>query len=429
MTALVEALHAVIAARSGQTADADFKEADHPRGKGGQWTAGQHEKKAGQHSDQAVEAKSQPGNGAQLHSEAAKAHMLAAHHLQSQTGWAEHHAAAAHAATAKASQAAGPASMGELKATASNPKASLEQRAAAVTQLQQMEKAGNTVASSPFAKVAPLPVPKEQGSLTGSKPSPWPKGQPHAGPLHPEMQSAANAAVNQPDVPARDPKSIIPAAEGALGPKPTSATAKGIKASTHELLSSGHPFSIDELMKATGVTNPKMMVAYLGDLKNPKYAGKLHLQIEKRPADGMYHVKKSDTAASTAPAADPKTAPAPSPTAPGKQHSLATIAQSLINKGTVKPGPTTPVPGTAPKLTSAGLKSSKSEFSTSAALDELSAKGVDYSHIKGHPLHIQIKMLKELVDKHKDTPHTHTYVTPMSAHGDAKGTYHLKGKK
>jgi hypothetical protein len=88
-----------------------------------------------------------------------------------------------------------------------------------------------------------------------------------------------------------------------LGPKPTTAKAKGIKAATHELLSSGHPFSLEELMKATGVDNPKMMVAYLGDLKNPKYAHKAGvLDIVKNKTTGHYQVVKKAAEAAVAPA-------------------------------------------------------------------------------------------------------------------------------
>lgn len=78
------------------------------------------------------------------------------------------------------------------------------------------------------------------------------------------------------------------------GPKPTSTStaAKGSKAAVHELLSSGHRFSVDELMKATGCSNRATLMTALADLKNPKYAGKLGaLKIEKH-TDGGYHVVK-----------------------------------------------------------------------------------------------------------------------------------------
>ena len=74
------------------------------------------------------------------------------------------------------------------------------------------------------------------------------------------------------------------------GPKPTSHTAKSIKGGLHQLLSTGHPFSIEELQQATGVKSPAMMAAYLSGLKNPKYAPKEgHLAVVKR-SDGLYHV-------------------------------------------------------------------------------------------------------------------------------------------
>lgn len=77
---------------------------------------------------------------------------------------------------------------------------------------------------------------------------------------------------------------------GGTGPKPTTHTAKSIKGGLHQLLSTGHPFSIKELQDATGVKSPAMMAAYLSDLKNPKYAPKEgHLAVVKR-SDGLYHV-------------------------------------------------------------------------------------------------------------------------------------------
>mgnify|MGYP000390780183 CR=1 FL=1 len=83
------------------------------------------------------------------------------------------------------------------------------------------------------------------------------------------------------------------------------------KAATHELLSTGHPFSIDELMAATGAKSKVTLMTALSDLKNPKYAGKLgNLEIVKRP-DGMYHVAKAPAGGFTAPKpADTSAAPA-----------------------------------------------------------------------------------------------------------------------
>lgn len=69
----------------------------------GQFTSGQHEKAAGRHADEAVEARGKPGNGAKLHSEAAAAHTQAANSLRTNHPDKDKHVAAAHAATAAAS--------------------------------------------------------------------------------------------------------------------------------------------------------------------------------------------------------------------------------------------------------------------------------------------------------------------------------------
>lgn len=107
-----------------------------------------------------------------------------------------------------------------------------------------------------------------------------------------------------------DGKFTAGAGGGSSSAKPTKATAKGSKAGVHELLSSGHPFTVEELMEATGSTNRVTITTALSDLKNPKYAGALgHLAITKRP-DGMYHVEKATTSA----AAEAKEAPTTKPT-------------------------------------------------------------------------------------------------------------------
>jgi len=85
--------------------------------------------------------------------------------------------------------------------------------------------------------------------------------------------------------------------EGAGSPKPTSTVAKGSKAAVHELLSSGHHFTMEELMEATGITNKATLTTALSDLKNPKYAGKLGaLQIVKH-GTGHYSVMGAKAAA------------------------------------------------------------------------------------------------------------------------------------
>lgn len=67
-------------------------------------------------------------------------------------------------------------------------------------------------------------------------------------------------------------------------------------------------------------------------------------------------------------AASPLAVPQPKPAAaaplqvtPAKRRSLAEVAKSLMDRGIIKPGSTTPKPGTAPKLSSTGLQSSKSD--------------------------------------------------------------------
>lgn len=331
---LVQALHQIIAERQAAQ-DADFDESKVKRDEGGKFSAQQHSAKAAEH--EAAAAKSEKGTPAhQAHTEAAQAHMLAAQHITTGTGWASHHSEKAMQASQKASAAAGPANLEQLKATASNPKASVEERAAAVQHLDKMEKAANAVAASPHA----IPKPAGKKDLAGKSVFAPPstlqralnkanagkplnpaeqalvdangkalaerqraRGASKLGPdgkpmgTHPDLQKASNAAAasKSPDTSAYHPESDVPppqASAAPLGPKPTTPTSKGIKNQTHELLSSGHPFSLEELMKATGVQKPDMMRAYLADLKNPKYAAKAGaLTIVKR-LDGQYHVEK-----------------------------------------------------------------------------------------------------------------------------------------
>ena len=77
---------------------------------------------------------------------------------------------------------------------------------------------------------------------------------------------------------------------GGGGAKPTSTKAKAAKAAMHELFSSGHPFTKQELMTIAGVKTEKLFSDYIAMLKNPKYAGgKGALQIKKLP-NGAYQV-------------------------------------------------------------------------------------------------------------------------------------------
>ncbi len=83
-------------------------------------------------------------------------------------------------------------------------------------------------------------------------------------------------------------------AGGGLGPKPTKATSTVAKHAVHELLSSGHPWTIEELATATGHTNKTSLSSWLSMFKNAKTAGpKGTLNIVKLPG-GQYQVVKSD---------------------------------------------------------------------------------------------------------------------------------------
>lgn len=99
-----------------------------------------------------------------------------------------------------------------------------------------------------------------------------------------------------------------------LGPKPESAKASGAKAAVHELLSSGHSFTFEELMKATGAKNALTLSTAISDLKNPKYAGKLGaLQIVKQKS-GHYSIEKAPAGMTPTPApSNPFVPPAGTP--------------------------------------------------------------------------------------------------------------------
>lgn len=90
------------------------------------------------------------------------------------------------------------------------------------------------------------------------------------------------------------------------GEKPTKASAKGVKGGVHELLSSGHSFTFEELKAATGVTTDKHLSSALSELKNPKWAGpKGALTILK--VGNHYYVQKADpNAGQSKPEAAPK---------------------------------------------------------------------------------------------------------------------------
>lgn len=91
-------------------------------------------------------------------------------------------------------------------------------------------------------------------------------------------------------------------------PKPTSTTAKGGMDKMRELFGSGHAFTREELLAATGLVDRKL-TDYLAMLKNPKWAGaKGALKIEKNDK-GEYFVARADGTPAPPPTAPPVAAP------------------------------------------------------------------------------------------------------------------------
>lgn len=79
----------------------------------------------------------------------------------------------------------------------------------------------------------------------------------------------------------------------ANGPKPTDAqNKKSVKAALHELLTSGHPFSLDELMAATGSKSKSNLTTAITHLKgaNPHELGVLNILKNDK---GEYHLDPS----------------------------------------------------------------------------------------------------------------------------------------
>lgn len=127
-----------------------------------------------------------------------------------------------------------------------------------------------------------------------------------------------------------------------LGPKPTVAqNTKSVKAALHELLTSGHPFSLDELMTATGSKSKSNLTTAITHLKgaNPHSLGVLnvlkndkgeyHLDKNQPPGLEPYVPKPKGLAApigepgEPSPVTNPASAPAPAP-APSAGSGLAT---------------------------------------------------------------------------------------------------------
>jgi len=555
-----QALAIAYATKREAAKDAGFDESKVKRDEGGKFSAQQHmaaaehhEAKAAEHHQQYTQTTaSSQATARNAHQEAADLHKQAAGHVQAQTGWQAHTTQKALNATKLANEAsakvAGPASIDQLKAVAGNPKASVEERAAAVAQLDKMEKAANAVAASPhavpeqFAHEPGMKTPagmegpgwgtahpyaggslashKAVGGPTKSKilntyiKKPGPDGQTPAQPpsaskppmtlsgvvVPSEKAKAANAlaklgfhapvpkplgkptyapgaetpvkltgkpmglhpalaAVTPPGTaPAGSPQSPKGEINQVTG-KPTSAKATATKAATHELLSSGHPFSVDELMKATGAKSTSTLMTALSDLKSPKYAGKLgHLNIVKRP-DGQYHVQKGEAAAGAAP---DKTAMikqiATSSAAPEHKEAAINALQGPTPAGPVAPAVAKKTIWGTPKMSApknnlqvkAGqamgnmaIKSSgpvlHSNFSAtpqqsaklaanmkpagapegvihiSKTLAALGAKGVSIKHVGKNPLAVQAKMVKALAAQHHVPLQYHGASPPAAA--------------
>lgn len=95
--------------------------------------------------------------------------------------------------------------------------------------------------------------------------------------------------------------------EGLHTPKPKEAKSKVAKHAVHELLSSGHPFHIDELAEITGHQNKTSLASWISMFKNDKTAGpKGKLDIVKVGPHTYQVVKKADgQPAPAAPMPDP----------------------------------------------------------------------------------------------------------------------------
>ncbi len=75
-----------------------------------------------------------------------------------------------------------------------------------------------------------------------------------------------------------------------LGPKPTEAKSKGVKNIVHELLTSGHPFSFEELKAATGAKLDQQLHNAINELKAGKHAAGALGIVKIGP--GQYQVVK-----------------------------------------------------------------------------------------------------------------------------------------
>lgn len=355
---LVAVLMEAIASRRGQgkTADADFKEEDHKRDAGGKFTAGgmnadQHKAAAKEHRD-ILNAGTNSEKSVPHHARAAMHHESAAFALEDgATSQAEAHAN--HAAHHKANAA----KIDEAHAiTAHESRSGSASASSKPTSTTAKHKAEAAQISEGYG-LGPGAKPMSDMDIQAALEKANPKATVPS--VHPEHQGEGKGL----DHPGLTNANL----------KPTSTTAKHIKPALHELFSSGHPFSVDELCKITGVTNPKLMSAYVTDMKNPKYAGKLGtLEIVKRP-DGMYHVQKKEGAGLA-----PK--PGPDGQLMGKHPELAAAERRVAENPRTTSGGAAPAPTPATKKPHAAGVSAG--FSVSRELANLRSQGVDVSGVE-----------------------------------------------
>lgn len=206
-----------------------------------------------------------------------------------------------------------------------------------------------------------------------------------------------------------------------LGEKPTSATAKGTKAALHELFTSGHSFSFEELMKATGAKSENTLKTCLAMINNPKWTPAHHLlQIQKSKETGHYSIvhpdgtKANPTEALETPSKPPDQAVAtPKAEAQGvnpsllEQLGLAGAAPPAGEPPAKAPEPATPPAAEPPATEGAGFGNLPSTWTLSNEKPEPPTVVVP-----------DVKMSKELADQHYQTHIDHTVDAVIAAYHD-----------
>lgn len=154
----------------------------------------------------------------------------------------------------------------------------------------------------------------------------------------------AKAATTKDDAPVGHPFYGNQYTDVVLGPKPTEAKAKVAKHAVHELLSSGHPWTVEELAKITGHQNMSTLKSWLSMFKSEKTAGsKGALNVQKNP-DGTYQVVKANGQP-----AEPVPMPAaPEPPVPEVKEAPQEAAQNDPG-ATIAPAPEPPSTPAAPE--------------------------------------------------------------------------------